>query len=56
MQELNGATYEVDLPDDYLHTLNCICVYKVQGGNYKCYDDGKYVRFGAKRLTADMWG
>lgn len=56
MQELNGATYEVDLPDDYLHMLNCICVYKVQGGNYKCYDDGKYVRFGAKRLTADMWG
>lgn len=55
MQELTGATYEVMLPEDYLHTLNCICVFRVNGGNYKCYNDGKYVRFGAKRLTSDMW-
>ena len=56
MQELTGATYEVNLPDDYLHILNCICVYQVKGGNYKCYNNNSYVRFGAKRLTADMWG
>lgn len=56
MQELTGATYEVNLPDDYLHILNCICVYQVKGGNYKCYTNNSYVRFGAKRLTADMWG
>lgn len=56
MQELNGATYEVLLPEDYLHILNCICIFKIVGGNYKCYNDGKYVRFGAKRLTSDMWG
>lgn len=56
MQELSGATYEVMLPEDYLHILNCICIFKVVGGNYKCYNDGKYVRFGAKRLTSDMWG
>lgn len=23
------ATYYVDLPSDYLHLLNCICIYKV---------------------------
>lgn len=26
---LFGATYEVILPDDYLHLLNCICVYEL---------------------------
>ena len=24
---LNGATYEVNMPIDYLHILNCVCVY-----------------------------
>ena len=24
-----GATYSVDLPSDYLHLLNCICIYNV---------------------------
>jgi hypothetical protein len=30
MDSLYGATYEVNLPDDYLHILNCICIYKVK--------------------------
>jgi hypothetical protein len=51
---LFGATYEVNLPDDYLHILNCVCVYKVLK-NYKCYDAGDYVQFAAKKLTADSW-
>lgn len=51
---LLGATYEVNLPDDYLHILNCICVYEVRK-NFKCYDVGNYVQFAAKRLTADSW-
>jgi hypothetical protein len=37
-----GATYEVDLPDDYLHILNCVCIYKLTK-NHKCYDKGNYV-------------
>lgn len=49
-----GATYEVDLPDDYLHILNCVCIYKLTK-NHKCYDKGNYVQFPAKRLTADSW-
>ena len=49
-----GATYEVELPQDYLHILNCICIYKVNK-NWKCYDKGDYVQFAAKRLTADSW-
>lgn len=52
--KLFGATYEVILPPDYLHILNCICIYKVDK-KWKCYDAGNYVQFAAKRLTADSW-
>lgn len=52
--KLFGATYEVILPPDYLHLLNCICLYKVNK-KWKCYDAGDYVQFAAKRLTADSW-
>ena len=52
--KLFGATYEVDLPQDYLHILNCICIYKVNK-NWKCYNKGDYVQFAARRLTADSW-
>lgn len=52
--KLFGATYEVILPPDYLHILNCICIYKVDK-KWKCYNAGDYVQFAAKRLTADSW-
>ena len=51
---LLGATYEVYLPLDYLHILNCVCVYKVNQ-KYKCYNKGDFVQFSAKRLTSDSW-
>ena len=51
---LFGATYEVYLPLDYLHMLNCICVYKLNK-RFKCYNAGDYVQFAAKRLTSDSW-
>ena len=50
----NMATYEVIMPSDYLHILNCICVYKVNK-TYKCYNRGDYWRAPATRLTADMY-
>lgn len=49
-----GATYETVMPKDYLHLLNCICIYRVNS-NFKCYNAGDYVQFSAKRLTADTW-
>lgn len=52
--KLFDATYEVILPSDYLHILNCVCIYEV-GKNYKCYNTGDFVQFAAKRLTADSW-
>lgn len=52
--KLFGATYEVILPADYLHILNCICIYKVNK-DWKCYNEGDHVQFAAKRLTSDAW-
>ena len=51
---LYGATYEVNLPKDYLHVLNCICIYKINK-QIKCYDKGSIWQQSAKRLTADSW-
>ena len=51
---LFGKNYEVDLPDDYLHILNCIVEYKVSK-QFKCYDTDTTIHFGAIRLTADMY-
>ena len=51
---LYGATYEVDLPDDYLHMLNCVCIFKVNEQK-DCWDAGNYWEQGATRLTSDTW-
>lgn len=51
---LYGATYEVFLPSDYLHILNCICNFEVTK-TFKCYNAGTYVQFPARRLTGDLW-
>jgi len=51
---LLSKTYEVDLPDDYLHILNCLVEYNVTK-QFKCYNVGTPIHFGAKRLTADMY-
>ena len=54
IQSLNGATYEVFLPIDYLHMLNCVCIYYV-AKQKDCYDAGSYIQIPATRLTADSW-
>lgn len=49
-----GATYEVTMPSDYLHILNCICIYDVNK-TFKCYNKGDVWRRAATRLTADVY-
>lgn len=49
-----GASYEANLPPDYVHLLNCICEYEVEE-KYKCYSPKDSIQFAAKRLTADSW-
>lgn len=51
---LMSGSYEVYLPLDYLHMLNCVCIFKVNK-RFKCYNEGDYVQFAARRLTADSW-
>ena len=53
-KNLFGSTFEVELPIDYLHMLNCICIYHVDK-RYKCYDENDIVQFAAKKLSADSW-
>ena len=50
---LYKSTYDVTLPPDYLHILNCIVEYQLSK-NFKCYNKDSYIQFGAKRLTGDM--
>lgn len=52
---LYGSGYQFDLPQDYLHMLNCICEFSVEKP-FKCYDAGTVVHFKATRLTADLYG
>lgn len=54
IQSLHGATYEVYLPIDYLHMLNCVCIYYV-AKTKDCWDAGSYIEIPANRLTADSW-
>ena len=49
-----GAIYEVTMPSDYLHILNCICIYDVKK-TFKCYNAGDVWRRAATRLTADIY-
>lgn len=54
IQSLHGATYEVEMPQDYLHMLNCVCIYYV-AKQKDCWDEGSYIEVPAIRLTADSW-
>lgn len=54
IQSLHGATYEVFMPIDYLHMLNCVCIYYV-AKTKDCWDAGSYIEIPATRLTADSW-
>lgn len=54
IKSLHGATYEVEMPMDYLHMLNCVCIYYV-AKQKDCWDEGTYIEVPALRLTADSW-
>jgi hypothetical protein len=42
------------MPIDYLHMLNCVCIYYV-AKQKDCWDAGSYIQIPAARLTADSW-
>lgn len=46
--------WEVELPADYYHILNCLVRFKVKK-RFSCYDEGDIWEQGATRLTSDMW-
>lgn len=50
--KLRKAWYEVEMPVDYLHILNCVCIYKLNEDKY-CYNKDDYAEVPATRLTSD---
>lgn len=54
MKSIYGATYEFNLPADYLHLLNCVCYFKVNRAN-RCYVKDQILEIGATRLTSDIY-
>ena len=53
-KHLAKGTYYVDMPNDYLHLLNCVCLFKVKQQK-DCWDEGDIMQVGATKLTADSW-
>lgn len=51
---LRKGTYYVTMPKDYLHLLNCICLF-TGAKNKQCQDVNQITAVGATRLTADNW-
>lgn len=51
---LFASYYSVNLPNDYMHLLNCIIEYKLSK-SFKCYETDNLVQFAARRLTSDMY-
>lgn len=50
-----GATYEFNLPSDYLHLLNCICLFRVKKRINCPYNVGDIIKKGATKCNADTW-
>lgn len=55
LDSVYGATYEFNLPADYLHLLNCICIFRVLKRTNCPYNIGDVVTKGATKITADAW-
>lgn len=52
--DLLKSTYEVFLPDDYVHMLGCVVEFTAIK-NKNCLSVGDVVQYNARRLTADMF-
>ena len=51
---LQKGIHLVNMPDDYLHLLNCVCVYELNDKNV-CQNKEEFMVAGATKLTADSW-
>lgn len=51
---LAQGMYYVDMPNDYLHLLNCVCLFKVNKQK-DCWNEGDIMQVGATKLTSDGW-
>ena len=56
-QEFNDTIWELKLPKDYLHLMNCIAEFKGRDFRSRCEDDDieKTITSPCQRLTADLY-
>lgn len=52
-KDILGPYCEVKMPNDYMHILNCICLFEVRD-NFKCHKVGDQWQCSANRLTSDQ--
>lgn len=50
-----NSIFRVDLPDDYMHILNCIVRFNKVGGTNKCNNEKQEISVMCRRLTADQY-
>lgn len=48
------ASFDCELPKDYLHILNCICEFKDKGPS-RCASKCRMLRVGANKLDTNQW-
>ncbi len=48
------GNYQVTLPSDYWHILNCICEFEAVKPSV-CEDCGGYIQYGANKLNTNQW-
>jgi len=51
---ITQALYNVQLPSNYYHLLNCIVTYELSS-DFKGYKSGSFVQFAAKKINADAY-
>lgn len=50
-----GESYKVELPDDYVHILNCICEFEDLNPKKICKESDRIFQYGANKLDTNQW-
>lgn len=50
-----GTSYDCELPDDYVHILNCICEFTDKTPDNDCGADAATFQQGANKLDTNQW-
>lgn len=54
-RDVFGVSFKCDLPEDYVHILNCICEFEELNPKNKCNDVCHTFQYGANKLDTNQW-